>query len=133
VVKASAHGELIGRRSAKSAILSALGIIQSVMDFEVRMGGAIRVEFTVTASLFACRGHAMLNGEVKLDEGTSASTADLDRESQRGWRLCQHRPHGDHVRRLSDTIQGRPCSGLNWVMAITSRMRLRKRRHSAAT
>jgi hypothetical protein len=70
--------ETVRRQKTNSAILSAMGIAQSVLDFEVRMGGEIRVEFTVTASLFDSRGNAMINGEVKLYEGTSESTGDLD-------------------------------------------------------
>jgi hypothetical protein len=66
------------RQKTNSAILSAMGIAQSVMDFEVRMGGEIRVEFIVTASLFDSRGNAMINGDLKLYEGTSESTGDLD-------------------------------------------------------
>jgi hypothetical protein len=70
--------ETVRRQKTNSAILSVLGLAQSVMDFEVRMGGEIRVEFTVTASLFDNAGNAVVDGEVKLYEGTSESTGDLD-------------------------------------------------------
>ncbi len=70
--------ETVRRQQTNSAILSAQGIAQTVMDFTVRMGGEIRVEFTVTASLFDSNGNAMVDGEVKLYEGTSESTSDLD-------------------------------------------------------
>jgi hypothetical protein len=70
--------ETVRRQQTNSAILSAQGISQSVMDFEVRMGGEIRVEFTVTAALVDVQGNAMVDGEVKLYEGTSESTGDLD-------------------------------------------------------
>jgi hypothetical protein len=70
--------ETVRRQKTNSAILNSQGIAQTVMDFEVRMGGEIRVEFTVTASLFDTNGNAMIDGEVKLYEGTSESTGDLD-------------------------------------------------------
>lgn len=70
--------ETVRRQKTNSAILSVQGLAQSVMDFEVRMGGEIRVEFTVTASLFDGAGNAIIDGEVKLYEGTSESTGDLD-------------------------------------------------------
>jgi len=70
--------ETVRRQKTNSAILSVQGLAQSVMDFEVRMGGEIRVEFTVTASLFDGAGNAIVDGEVKLYEGTSESTGDLD-------------------------------------------------------
>jgi|LakMenEpi03Aug12_release.lakeMendotaPanAssembly.Ray.scaffolds.fasta_scaffold325851_2 hypothetical protein len=70
--------ETVRRQKTNYAILSAKGISQSVMDFEVRMGGEIRVEFTVNASLLDVQGNAVLDGEVKLYEGTSESTGDLD-------------------------------------------------------
>jgi hypothetical protein len=68
--------ETVRRQQTNSAILSVQGIVQSVMD--VRMGGEIRVEFTVTAALVDVKGNAMVDGEVKLYEGTSESTGDLD-------------------------------------------------------
>jgi hypothetical protein len=70
--------ETVRRQQTNSAILSTQGIAQTVMVFEVRMGGEIRVEFTVTASLVDTAGNAIINGEVKLYEGTSESTGDLD-------------------------------------------------------
>lgn len=70
--------ETVRRQQTNAAILSAQGVAQSVMDFEVRMGGEIRVEFKVTASLVDTNGNAMIDGEVKLFEGTSESTGDLD-------------------------------------------------------
>lgn len=42
--------ETVRRQQTNSAILSAQGIAQTVMDFTVRMGGEIRVEFMVTTS-----------------------------------------------------------------------------------
>jgi hypothetical protein len=70
--------ETVRRQKTNAAILSVQGLAQSVMDFEVRMGGEIRVEFTVTASLLDANGNAIVDGEVKLYEGTSESTGDLD-------------------------------------------------------
>jgi hypothetical protein len=70
--------ETVRRQQTNAAILSAQGLTQTVMDFEVRMGGEIRVEFTVTASLVDRFGNAMIDGEVKLYEGVSESTGDLD-------------------------------------------------------
>lgn len=70
--------ETVRRQQTNAAILSTQGLSQSIMDFEVRMGGEIRVEFTVTASLVDTQGNAMVDGEVKLYEGTSESTGDLD-------------------------------------------------------
>jgi hypothetical protein len=70
--------ETVRRQKTNAAILSVQGLAQSVMDFEVRMGGEIRVEFTVTASLLDANGNAIIDGEVKLYEGTSESTGDLD-------------------------------------------------------
>jgi hypothetical protein len=74
--------ETVRRQRTNAAILSAQGIAQAVMDFEVRMGGEIRVDFTVTASLVDVQGNAMVDGEVKLYEGTSESTGDLDGQRQ---------------------------------------------------
>jgi hypothetical protein len=70
--------ETVRRQQTNSAILSTQGIAQAVMDFEVRMGGEIRVEFNVTASLLDSNGNAMIYGDAKLYEGTSESTDDLD-------------------------------------------------------
>lgn len=70
--------ETTRRQKTNSAILSKKGIAQTVMDFEVRMGGEIRVEFHVTAALWDNDGNAFANGEVKLFEGTSESRGDLD-------------------------------------------------------
>lgn len=70
--------ETVRRQKTNAAILSAQGIAQTVMDFEVRMGGEIRVEFHVTASLIDTNGNAMIDGEVKLYEGASENTDDLD-------------------------------------------------------
>ncbi len=70
--------ETVFRQQTNSAILSAEGIAQTVMVFEVRMGGEIRVEFTVTGSLVDNYGNVVVNGVVKLYEGISESTGDLD-------------------------------------------------------
>lgn len=70
--------ETVRRQQTNSAILSTQGLSQSIMNFEVRMGGEIRVEFTVTAALLDVQGNAIIDGEVKLYEGTSESTGDLD-------------------------------------------------------
>jgi hypothetical protein len=70
--------ETVRRQQTNSAILSTQGLSQSIMDFEVRMGGEIRVEFTVTAALVDAQGNVVVDGEVKLYEGTSESTGDLD-------------------------------------------------------
>jgi hypothetical protein len=70
--------ETVRRQQTNAAILSSQGLTQTVMDFEVRMGGEIRVEFMVTASLIDRFGNAIIDGEVKLYEGTSESTGDLD-------------------------------------------------------
>lgn len=70
--------ETVRRQQTNAAILSVQGVAQTVMAFEVRMGGEIRVEFVVAASLLDRVGNAMIDGEVKLFEGTSESTGDLD-------------------------------------------------------
>lgn len=70
--------ETVRRQQTNSAILSTQGLSQSIMDFEVRMGGEVRVEFTVTAALLDAQGNVVVDGEVKLYEGTSESTGDLD-------------------------------------------------------
>lgn len=70
--------ETVRRQKTNSAVLSNIGISQAVMDFEVRMGGEIRVEFHLTAALFDSYGNAFLDGDIKLYEGTSESTTDLD-------------------------------------------------------
>jgi hypothetical protein len=76
------HNETVRRQQTNAGILSAQGIAQAIMDFEVRMGEEIRVEFTVTASLVDVQGNAMVDGEVKLYEGASESTGDLDGQRQ---------------------------------------------------
>jgi hypothetical protein len=74
--------ETARRQKTNAAILSTQGLAQSVMDFEVRMGGEIRVEFTVTAALVDASGNAMIDGDIKLYEGASESTGDLDGQRQ---------------------------------------------------
>lgn len=70
--------ETVRRQQTNSAILSQKGLSQSVMDFEVRMGGEIRVELNINASLVDSNGNIMVDGEIKLYEGTSDSNTDLD-------------------------------------------------------
>jgi hypothetical protein len=70
--------ETVRRQQTNAGIISTLGLAQTIMNFEVRMGGEIRVEFAVTASLMDNNGNAMIDGEIKLFEGTSESTGDLD-------------------------------------------------------
>lgn len=74
--------ETVRRQQTNSAILGVLGIAQSIMNFEVRMGGEIRVDFAVTAMLIDTNGNAQVDGDIKLYEGTSESTSDLDGERQ---------------------------------------------------
>jgi len=74
--------ETVRHQQTNAAILSTQGIAQTVMEFGVRMGGEIRVEFTITAALIDANGNAMIDGDVKLFEGTSESTDDLDGERQ---------------------------------------------------
>lgn len=65
-------------QQTNSAILSAQGMPQTVMIFEVRMGGEIRVEFTVNANMIDNYGNVMVDAHARLYEGTSESTGDLD-------------------------------------------------------
>lgn len=74
--------EKVRRQQTNAAILSTQGIAQTVMDFEVRMGGEIRVEFTVTSALVDANGNAMIDGDIKLFEGSTVNTDDLDGERQ---------------------------------------------------
>ncbi len=70
--------ETTRRQMTNTAILSQGGIAQAVMNFEVRMGGEVRVEFHLRGQLLDDDGNAYIDGEAKLFEGTSESTGDLD-------------------------------------------------------
>lgn len=70
--------ETTRRQNFNSAILSQKGVNQTVMEFEVRMGGEIRVELALTGSIIDQDGNTIINGEMKLFEGASESTGDLD-------------------------------------------------------
>ncbi len=77
-----ASNETVREQKTNFAILSTQGIAQGIMNFEVRMGGEIRIEFTVTASLIDDHGNVVIDGSVKLFEGASESTDDLDGSRQ---------------------------------------------------
>ncbi|MBX7226360.1 MAG: hypothetical protein K1X55_10040 [Chitinophagales bacterium] len=70
--------ETARRQKSTSAILSQRGVNQSLMEFEVRMGGEIRVELSLTGYLIDQYGNVNVDGVIKLYEGTSESTGDLD-------------------------------------------------------
>ncbi len=104
--------ETVRRQQTNSAILSTKGIAQNVMVFEVRMGGEIRVEFTVTASLIDDIGNATIDGDVKLYEGTSESTGDLD--GQRQFQLyCPANATLNHFVRVNNDDEGGDFATIN--------------------
>lgn len=74
--------EKVWRQQSNSAILSSQGITQTVMVFEVHMGGEIFVEFTVTAELIDSYGNAQVHCDLKLYEGTDEYSDDLDGERE---------------------------------------------------
>lgn len=55
-----------------------------MVDFEIRFGGEIRVELHVLGTLIDPQGNALINCDLKLFEGESETTDDLDGEKQFG-------------------------------------------------
>jgi hypothetical protein len=97
--------ETIRRQQVNSAIISSNGLAQAIMNYELRMGGEIRVEFDVVASLYDSNGNAMLNCDLKLFEGTSESTNDLD--GQRTFQLyCPAGATVNHFVRVNNDAEG---------------------------
>jgi len=74
--------ETTRRQQTNTAILSLKGIAQTIMEFEIRMGGEVRIEFSVEATLTDIKGNAIICGDIKLFEGSTESTDDLDGERE---------------------------------------------------